>query len=305
MNLNLKILTEAGNELGFGHLFRMRSILQVCDFAKIFVHTNQNINLEENEISCQWRDLDWISNNITKEDFIVLDSYLCTIEEIELLESKSKYLLVIDDNKIIEYTNKNIMNPNLFGSNLSYDDSNSLFVGKEYALTRKEFFYKDIKVEKNVLIMFGGSDVLNITSLVANYCKKFGYNIRVVEGEKTNSNLSDPEIKMYKNLGPEELSSLMQEATVIISSAGQTLNEIVKVQKPAVIISVIDNQIPNKNYYIENNYMLEFTKDNLEQIDYVFDPIIQEELKNKLKEIYTKETGSTKILELFNKLGEI
>lgn len=293
----LVVLTEAGTQKGMGHLTRMRSITQLATDATIYLETDLPLQLAENEIKADWNNQSWIEENIDKHCFVVVDSYHISSQCLSQIEYLADYLLVIDDNLRFDYKFKNILNPNLFAQTLNYDQSNQVYCGIDHVLTRKEFVNKSVVKDENVLIMFGGTDVLNLTSTVAEYCLKFNYHINIVGRQLQNFDSS--KVSCFQNLDAHAMAKLMQEATVIICAAGQTLNEIVKVQKPAAIIAVVENQINNKNYYIENELMVEFNKDKLDMLDPLFTKPTQQKLQTQLAKIQSSKTGAQTIIKLF------
>ncbi len=243
--MKILFLTEGGEKIGFGHITRCFALYEA--FKEKNINSKFLVNGKSSIInllkSKNFKIYDWIKNkedlfqNITKSDYIVIDSYLAekSIYD-EISEISNGRVLMIDDYNRIEYPKGIVVNPSIYGEKLTYlkKSGSTYLLGKDYIILRKEFWNVQAKIInrklKNVLITFGGTNMGDLANKIAHFIKeKFNIKIYIVDA-KTNK------------LTAKEMINLMLESDVCISGGGQTTYELARVGVPIIGICLAENQ---------------------------------------------------------------
>ncbi|MBW3517569.1 cytidylyltransferase domain-containing protein [Flavobacterium sp. NKUCC04_CG] len=126
------------------------------------------------------------------------------------------------------------------------------YFGHKYFLLRDEFIYskrKEINREvKSILITFGGVDPNNYTKKVldaiGNYCRNNGVLINVITGfgyDKFDTLEVFKDVNIIKNT--PNISTYMQQADLVFTSAGRTIFEISSVGTPALVLAQNEREL--------------------------------------------------------------
>lgn len=306
-----KILTEGSSSFGFGHMVRCFSLVEFScknDIPfSVFIDGDETSKMFIKENGAQqvnWKNKQWIEENLNINDTVVIDSYHINLEMYEFIKKRVKKLVIIDDVKRLNFKNSIILNPNFSGEIIDYDESNTVYTGCEYTMVRESFInkkYQDNK-QKEILITFGGSDILKLTPKVLEYLtKNFSeYKINCVIGkgylQKDFSNYSK-NVEFHIDVSASKMCELMLSAYFVISAAGQTVNELLRLGVPSAIIKVIDNQQLNIDYLSSNDYALIFNKDELDTILEMKEIITRENIINKIGKFDNEFSGVEKIFQ--------
>lgn len=220
---------------------------------------------------------------LDKESTLVVDSYHVSIKELEIFQELSRDMIVVDDNIRLDYHDMKILNPNYFAVCLEYpkDRGNTLYIGGDYTLLRSGFEYsgeREVSYDvKNILITMGGTDIRELTIDVIKavkgcsnsaklhvVCTKAYHNLGKIK------NLLGPNDKLYTNIGADAMCRLMGNCDFAIATAGQTTNEVIKMQIPSVLIAVADNQMINTRY-LSGERVIEaiFFENKIKEADYM------------------------------------
>jgi spore coat polysaccharide biosynthesis predicted glycosyltransferase SpsG len=322
--MKVSILTEAGRNIGFGHLTRCIALYQA------FEEENNNpeliINGDKGILGFvkdkSYQIMDWIKERdelreiVTGSDVVVLDSYLApksVYDSIsDILSSRSNPyhlsrnpLLMIDDYQRIDYPKGIVVNPSIYGDKLEYSKKEGVkyLLGKDYIILRRPFWGippKAINKEvKNILITLGGGNNEDFLSQLLEFLAKefpdFTYHLI------TNHNLNldlDLNLNLYSGLSASGILELMLKADVCISGGGQTTYELARVGLPTIGICFAENQINNLRYGDLTGY-LKYVGDSDE-----------DNLFNKIKDVLEKITSfqqrakmNTKGLENIDGIG--
>ncbi len=259
------ILTEAGKDVGFGHVTRCLGLYEALRAAKtkVFFIVNDNKEVVErladiNILTYSISDGYNAAVSLTKGmDVVIIDSY--RIEKNLYSEAaKSIGLLVsIDDYNRIEYPQGIVVNGSVYAEEIDYPETKVVeyLLGTAYIPLRKEFrSIKPKKIKdkiKTVLIIFGGYDpngmVDKIKELVLS--KFTDVRLNLICGaplsKKEKSKNKNDKNKSYFNLEAKKVSELMKEADIAISAGGQTLYELASTGTPTIGVCVADNQMGN------------------------------------------------------------
>ncbi len=311
--MKVKIFTEGGKSTGYGHLSRCLSLyeeirsrgidsefivqgdVEVVGFLEDISMTKQN-----------WMNLEYLEKTITKEDYVIVDSYLACKECYEKIASKSRRALYLDDTGRIEYPIGIIVNPTFITRNIdySYKTNDRVLTGSKHVILRSAFIgMKRQKIKdsvQKVLIVMGGTDIRNISSIIIeNICGQnkdifFDIVLNAVQYEKYAYDNKFENIKYHTNLSEIEMSNIMLSSDMAISAAGQTVYELIATQTPFIAIQVADNQQNNINSiaerissrivlrYDDENFIVKFRKIFLEMKRSDFRKKISDEMNDTI-----------------------
>ncbi len=229
---------------GLGHVSRMLSIAEVFDNKQDIVFIVNNLNDKHcSHIRDHHYSLIDIQSLNSKLDVCLIDGYFFRKDEIIFLRNRSNKIIKIDDH----------------GYRYKYADRTVNFFcdGAENAVVSKKFFQNNFfKIKRNVsniLITFGMADNANATILTLEALriieKEIKANIYISLPAKNkyynkikNSMFHKKNIKEVKEYRQEEFKNLLRDIDFSIGSGGITLNEILSMGVPAIVISTAENQ---------------------------------------------------------------
>lgn len=273
---NVTILTEAGKTIGFGHYTRCLALYHALTKAgnqvRFIVYENEYVINDPNIESLNWLNSIDSLTSISINEIAIVDSYLADESIYSLLSERYHKVVAIDDYNRINYPADFVINPNVFFEDIDYSNQKAICIGgKDYVILRPEF--KEIKPKvyvdkalKNILITIGGSDFRNLLPKVISICEQLnGMDIIVIDPENKVGNLEN--IKVLPIQTAAQMTQIMQSADVVISACGQTLHELVALQKPTIGICLDIDQIPNQNYYVRHGFLMTAIQWNDENIE--------------------------------------
>jgi UDP-2,4-diacetamido-2,4,6-trideoxy-beta-L-altropyranose hydrolase len=160
----------------------------------------------------------------------------------------------------------------VFFEDIDYTNQTALCVGgKDYVILRPEFIEVEPLVAandalQNILITIGGSDFRKLLPKLISICgQQKGVNITVIDPENKVSH--QQYVKVLPAQSATQMVHEMQRADVVLSACGQTLHELVALQKPTIGICLDIDQVPNQNFYIKHGFLSEAIQcmdDNIE-----------------------------------------
>ena len=170
----------------------------------------------------------------------------------------------IDDYERINYPKGTIVNfapdsKELFFKNRNKDSE--YLLGLDYIPIRKEFFkYKNIRKDKKLFIMLGGSDTANLSLNIIEALKDIDIKkVIVSNNEITSSKLSKYDnVKVLFQSNDDELIKEMAASSYAISTASMSLYELSFLQIPTIIIAVSQNQITGVSQMLKNKLAISF-----------------------------------------------
>jgi len=245
--MKVLILTEAGKDIGFGHLTRCIALCQAIEEGNnLELIINANEDILDFVKGKKYRVLNWLKDKkkveelVRNSEFVIIDSYLAEKSlYYKISDIMNGKVLMIDDYGRLEYPKGIIVNPSIYGDKLEYSqkDGVTYLLGKDYIILRKEFCTvpgKNINQElNNVLITFGGMSHFKLGSRIADcFRSKFDFNFYILDVEK-------------QKLGAKQMLNLMLKSDLAISGGGQTTYELARVGVPTVGICFADNQRMN------------------------------------------------------------
>jgi len=291
------ILTEGGKHIGLGHIYRCEAI--IAALKKLGVDCSLIINgdssVKEISINTTFQIKNWLKDfrAVYKlpAEILVIDSYLATRDILETLSSGFNLAVFIDDFNRLDYPRGLVINSSIGAHLLNYNKRNGInyILGPKYHSLRIEFWNskkKDVKWDvKNILVTLGGSDMKNLTpSILKILSQKTEIKKNVIIG-KGFSNINEIEesaditCDLIRFPDAQQMNSLMIDADIAISAAGQTLYELASLGVPTIAIAVADNQDLNVRGWSDNDFMEfagwwddpDLTTNILKKIDYLKD----------------------------------
>lgn len=313
----IKILTEGSSKYGFGHMVRCLTIADYCKEHKIEYdlivdgdESSDDFIKENSGTNINWKDIDYLTAKLGGEDIVIIDSYYISLEQLERVKKISKKVVIIDDLSRLPYDDVIILNPNFCAELVKYNPNNDLLIGQDYCLLRKEFIDKKFTNKnekvKNVLVTFGGSDILNLTPKIIGYFNVYYPEIKldIVIGAGYSNMIEinamtylSNNMTLHHQVDANKMVELMLSNDFVISAAGQTLNELLKLGCPSCFIKVIDNQQLNIDYLNISKNGVILNENDFFEIDHMFDASFRNDLIAKLALIPNQTTGAQKLFE--------
>lgn len=264
--MKILILTEAGGNIGLGHISRCTSIYQAClekgITPEFIVHGPKHI--ESLLKDKRYRILDWINNKqvlfeaLTDCDIAFVDSYLADRQLYIDISKRVDRAVYFDDDLRIDYPKGVVLNGAISAEKLNYPvkEGVTYLLGTSYFPLKKEFSNIDeIKIRtkvKTVLITCGGSDIVNLTPKIQTLLNKDYPDLHkkiVVTSLFSNideiKKVQDKNTELLWDLNAANFRSAMLDSDIAISAGGQTLYELASTGLPTIAVCVAENQSNN------------------------------------------------------------
>ncbi|MBE8398961.1 glycosyl transferase family 1 [Leptospira borgpetersenii] len=265
--MNVLILTEAGNKIGFGHISRMSALAYFLHSTgievKILLYLNSNTQFGGTFVEkCNWLHDKSVYKLCSDFDIILIDSYLAEFQIYRSMRSYCKRIIAIDDYNRIIYPVDAIINPNVFFDQIDYSNQSSkCFGGLDFIILRESFrksFELNSNDEKGILITLGGSDYRNLLSKLCELLNSNHEQVTVICPEEKKAKELQGKYREICVLGLLNESDMLHEflkAKVVVSGCGQTLHELYYLGKRTVAICIDHDQIMNQQYYLSINFL--------------------------------------------------
>ena len=237
---------DGGGEFGLGHVVRCHGL------AEEFMENGYEVELVINgtatvdglpyENMCGPQ----LWPNKAAGKLCVIDSYTISKNEIESIWRLAKSCLWIDDENLRAYPGGTVVNPSLYGSELEYNNPNVRYLlGADYIILRRAFRKQVQKtVNRNInelTITLGGTDANSLLLEISGNLSTLGCNKNIITGSQINL----PGYNMLSRLQAEQMSEVFLRSDLVISAGGQTANELIQMNTPAILIEAADNQRNN------------------------------------------------------------
>jgi UDP-2,4-diacetamido-2,4,6-trideoxy-beta-L-altropyranose hydrolase len=271
MTKSILFLTEAGDGIGFGHYMRCQALLQ--GYKQNGAEVKMLLKVQGTHHFDNAEQHDWIAgkNSVLKYadeyECLFIDSYLASETDYLFFSTYFSRLIVMDDYERLAYKGIDlIVNPNIYGSDLSYAKSKAKKMGgKDYIILRKAFReasqkYNPAKQLQKVLITLGGSDVRNLMPALIELTLSRRLELTVVAGndeykKELSTVYSSQVVEIIGFADAHTMLAKMLECDVCISACGQTLHELAYLGVPAIGICIGDDQILNMKKYCELGFL--------------------------------------------------
>lgn len=275
--MKIFFLTEAGTNIGYGHITRCLSLFQAFEKfgypAQMIVNSDVNVShiLPQTSTTIfNWiREKKTCTSLIEFADIVIFDSYIAEASYLIDLSDKVKTPVFIDDFLRLSYKHGIVFNGAIGAENLPYpkNDKIKYLLGVKYQPIRSDFGdvkTRNIKNEvQKIFITVGGNDIHNILPLLAQNIKLIfpDSSLEIVCGNNFSikqwvENLKDKSITAHFNLSASKMKELMEKCDLAVSAAGQTLYELAATGIPTIAFSVADNQEINLNGWTKAGFIL-------------------------------------------------
>ncbi|MBH11240.1 MAG: hypothetical protein CMG74_12990 [Candidatus Marinimicrobia bacterium] len=270
--MNIQILTECGNKLGFGHLYRCLSLYQTFYERKISVNlivkSNSDISSLLRNINFEYNN--WINNYSYKpNDIYIFDSITISQSEINNICNKVKKTVFFDDYNRFNYSSSVVIDSTvlvnkkpqvLCNDNLYLLDTKYTALRKEFWAPCKKYIRKSIK---NILITFGGSDVRSLSHKLLLLLNNSFPNIQktIIVGPDFNNkseiqNVANDTTSLVFSPNSDQMKQNMIDSDICIASGGQTLYELASLGVPTIAIILGENQIEDTVGWHKKGFLL-------------------------------------------------
>lgn len=197
---------------------------------------------------------------LPKLDCLVIDHYGIDSEWEKLVKDFSKKVFVIDDLGDRSHDCDHLLDQTFHCPNEKYSTRVpsycELMLGTEYALLRDEFRIKFPEKEQaygsvgfNLLVMFGGTDMTNLTlkSLTILSKREDINDINVILGPSAMhltevQQFCETHRNVYLHISPSNIAEMMSRADLAIGAAGTTSWERCALRLPSIVVIQADNQ---------------------------------------------------------------
>lgn len=268
---------DGGQHVGLGHIMRSLSLARYLkeDFLCSFATTNSDEHIHQTIKQCceniiqlpgNEEHFSFFLRQLNGDEIVVLDNYYYSTEYQKQIKKKGCVVVCIDDNQDRHFVADAVINhaEGVAKEKYSKEPYTKLLLGYKYALIRPEFInnsHFDANSEvHNVLVCIGGADPFNISEKIV--CSllsiegKFQVNLVLGAAFQHQSSIDkliiSKQIKVFKNLSPDELANLMKKADFGVFPASTVAIEACAARLPFATGYFVDNQYPIYQGLINN-----------------------------------------------------
>ena len=326
---------DAGRIWGvsYGHLYRCLAIRnelltqygQHCKFMmrdiKEGIELARSMNLDIHEIPSNIgsdEEIELIKDQPAK--CVVFDVIDIDKKDLGSLTRHGKNIVVIDDTGNKRIDAQNIINGSILTKSHSYSENfmnSQYFLGTKFCVLSSDFT-KTVNINprvppRSIMVSFGGSDPLNLTSrVIATFSShELEIPVRIVLGPghkntsliETQLNKTKMDVTLLKNV--KNMASLMSKTDLSVTSGGRTAYEAAAMGIPNIIIPSNENEADVANQF-SNLGAAYFIKPDLENFPMVLINRIRCLFLNRDKRILMSQTARNLIdLQGCNRVSKI
>lgn len=318
MSKKVCLRTTANKEIGFGHLIRCLSIVEILNgqVPCVIYHTGissyfieQITLLGAQHLEVKHED-DWITT-LNEGDIVIIDLYDFDEIVVKKIHSKKVQIIRIDDFASGVLQGDFLINhaPNIDSKLYKGNFNGQLLLGQEYSLLRSCFLKNQNKRNfnelKTIFLSLGGGvkedELIFILLKIMHFNMLTTINLvlaRSVENEQLLQLCNDSKIKVFENLSGDEIKNLFDISDLAIVPSSTLSLEAFARNIPLVAILTAENQryifngLKNEDgvLCIEQNEL--FNNENFPPLENWFQNVI--ELDRKVE--------NSKLIELLKKL---
>jgi len=332
MKYDFGIRVDLGGRVGSGHFYRCLSIAtELKNLGKKVIFLVKS----EKDFLAHIGDLNFsyivLSGKTTNEEINNCKKIINQIKNLIIdLQSKNELygkifhgickIAIIDDVGGIKVYSDLLFNGHIVKKFHDYDlvTKTKTFLGSKYMPIRKEFLMEkdNVIISKgpinNILISFGGSDDLNLTSkLIEKFADK-KYNLTIVIGPTViNKNIIKELSEKYSNIHIKNsilnMASLMVKQDLAISSAGITSYELAYLGIPTILIPIDSFQSITANEMMSNGFGINygFWDDNFQRLQAIINELDEYEKRKIMFDCGRKIIDGKGVLRIIEKLLEL
>lgn len=253
----LVILTEAGGNVGYGHLMRCRAIADAGG-GDLLVQGYGSYPGGDNTHEQAWMErTEELTRELPSACPVLVDSYLARREIYAVLSHHFDRVAAIDDYDRLNYPVNLVINPGL--KLPPYREQIATVVGgSEFIILRDAIRHQTSKSNyarmECALVTFGGSDERNMLGRLVPLLRDWGLAVTAVVGDDaTRDRLAeahpDPSITWLGLVDASDMARLMVRSDLALSAGGQTLHELAFLGVPTVgVLTGKDQQLNIEGY---------------------------------------------------------
>lgn len=309
---NILIRTFGGRGIGYGHFYRCLSLAKAIKLIRNDVNIFFLINVDLVEL-LDGADFNYIVSDNLDDDIekvdrlnvnlFIFDSYLGDDEYLKKIKTRTKLMLIDDNNDIYDTSIPDIIyNGNIHAFNLRYAGNKEQLklLGPKFLIMKEEYWDKEAYTYNNIrkdsiLITTGGTDEYGISLKIIEQLKTLDYKIKVIIGP----GYKDDYIKKIKDFTndnvklifrPNSLKEHILSSNIVITSGGSTVYEVLSQRSIPIIFSMADNQdlicnelrkmgirylgkYPDINYSLLKRYIQELSNKSIEEFEKIYNII--------------------------------
>jgi spore coat polysaccharide biosynthesis predicted glycosyltransferase SpsG len=175
----------------------------------------------------------------------VIDSYAIDDKGIAAISLTAKACMWIDDENRRAYPCGTVVNPSLFGAELGYDNPGVRhLLGEDYIILRSAFrqsFSEPRAVNEKLselTIIMGGTDAKSLVPIIAQKLSGINCKKNIVSATQTEY----PGYNVRSGLSAQQMADIFMQSDLVVSAGGQTVNELIQTNTPAILIEAAENQ---------------------------------------------------------------
>ena len=260
----IAIRVDGNNQVGFGHLMRMKALAR--EFSKlgtevIFLSRNPE-NIKGHRVRQLDRQTEKEEDLLVEEmlmdtqaKMLIIDSYEYAQERLDRMGQLDVRSVYIDDLNRHPFNTDFVVNGNLYAPGIPYQGRATFLLGTKYLLMREEFAGVPLRGLKpsaeHVLITFGAADMEKVTPRIMQALKSYerfeDLHWHVVIGPVFRHTaviealIQDcPNVTLHHN---PVMKNLMDFCDMSISASGSTTYELAACGVPTLLVIVADNQV--------------------------------------------------------------
>ncbi|WP_162274101.1 glycosyltransferase [Leptospira tipperaryensis] len=204
-----------------------------------------------------------MNQQIPSGDIAIVDSYISNDEALERISRNFAFTAVIDDFNRIYYPFDLIVNPNVHGAEIEYSNQKAdIISGNLYTILRPEFKNRrnDYSVRdqiQKVILTSGGSDYRHLIPKFSKFVERYPL-IEFIAlagtdeyADELNKKYQISNFKILRKLDAKSMIDLLCSSDLVITAAGQTMNELAFLGIPFIAICIDYDQVNNIKSFFE------------------------------------------------------
>lgn len=238
---------DGGNGYGLGHVMRCLALAEALTGNGYRAEFIINGTAVVDDFSYKSHCIPQLWPEQATGEFCVIDSYTIREREMNRLWLAAKSCLWLDDENLRAYPGGTVINPSLFGNELVYNNPGvKHLLGQDYIILRQAFRRRRIvkvinETINELTVIMGGTDARNLLPEIVE-------NISILSCKKNiigASQVTFPGYNVLPRLSAGQLTEVFLRSDIVISAGGQTVNELIQMNTPAILIEAADNQRNN------------------------------------------------------------
>lgn len=274
--IKVSFFTEVSKELGRGHLMRtlvlynyfMKKNHEVILFIEGDINKNdkilKNINFNKSEWRSNFKSINWKNINKSSE-ILIFDSLLVKQDLVDfVIKNVSNKKVFIDDFQRNNYNSCFVVDWTV-NAELKYHKHNKfknnfLMLGLDFLIVRESFYKQAFNCLKNFennscLVILGGTDASNIMEILDEKLFNFFPSIKFKLINSDSCKINSTNTIIFGWQDETSLVKLINESDFVISAAGQTLYELLILNKKTFPICVAENQMDDINNLVDIGFI--------------------------------------------------